>query len=121
MESLAKVNLDLAKMSLKEESKQEPKQTQVVKKVVKEEKKVPQEESKFDTAPVKTKLRPEDSQIWHGSLGNPEWPAPSVTFKSNEVARPGQNYVSMNRTEYRDQPEVVKAKVKLLAQMVKKS
>jgi hypothetical protein len=71
--------------------------------------------------PTKTVLRPEDSQIWHGSLGNPEWAAPIVTFKSDEVARKGDNYISMTKTEFRDTPAVVAAKVKLLAQMVKKS
>ena len=54
-------------------------------------------------------------------LGNPEWPAPKATFKSNEIARKGQNYISMSKTEYRDSPAVVAAKVKILAQMVKKS
>ena len=102
-------------------NKQPAKTTQKVNKLPKEESKVPVEESKFDTAPVKTALKPEDSQIFHGSLGNPHWEAPAVTFKSNEVARKGDNYISFSKTEFKDKPEVLKEKVKLLAEMVKKS
>ena len=71
----------------------------------KEEMKVPQEESKFDKKPLtkKSVLRPEDSQIWHGSLGNPEWPAPKCTFKSDEKARKGsETYVTMTKSEFRE-------------------
>ena len=100
-------------------NKQPAKTTQKVNKLPKEESKVPAEESKFDTAPVKTALKPEDSQIFHGSLGNPHWEAPAVTFKSNEVARKGDNYISFSKTEFKDKPEVLKEKVKLLAEMVK--
>ena len=71
--------------------------------------------------PIKSSLRPEDAQIWHGTLGNPEWPAPKLTYKNDNVARKGANYISMSKNEYRDYPEVVAAKVKILAQMVKKS
>ena len=65
--------------------------------------------------PVKSTLKPEDSQIWHGTLGNPEWAAPKLVYKNDEVARKGANYISMSKNEYRDYPEVVAAKVKILA------
>ena len=48
-------------------------------------------------------------------------PESTVTIKSNEVARKGDNYVSFSKTEFKDKPEVLKEKVKLLATLVKKS
>ena len=64
---------------------------------------------------------PEDSQVYHGSLGNPFWRAPKVTYKSDEIARKGENYNSKTKTEYKDHPEVLIEKVKLLAEMIRSS
>jgi NAD-dependent histone deacetylase SIR2 len=55
----------------------------------------------------------------HGTLGNPEWQAPRVVAKSEEDARPG--YSSKSATEYLDEPDVLEAKMTIVAQLIKKS
>lgn len=52
----------------------------------------------------------------HGHLGDPSWPAPRLSAACDAVARPG--YASKRGHEYLDQPDVLKAKVKLLAAML---
>lgn len=56
---------------------------------------------------------------WHGSLGNPEWPTPTIAVKCDDDARPG--YATKKANEYLDKPAVLKAKVKLLKEMLARS
>jgi hypothetical protein len=53
----------------------------------------------------------------HGTRGNPEWAAPQLARASSETARPGYGTVSAD--EYADEPPVLRAKVKLLASMIR--
>jgi len=55
----------------------------------------------------------------HGLLGDPAWPMPRIARACGEEARPG--YKSMQAHEYLDEPEVLKAKVKLLAHLIRRS
>ena len=67
-------------------------------------------------------LRPEEKQVFHGSRGSVYWKAPTCTLKSDKIARgKDKSYVSKTQTEYKDQPDVLAAKVKLLAQMIRDS
>jgi len=57
---------------------------------------------------------------WHGLLGNgSSWLPPKVAARSCETARPG--YDTGDASEYLDSPEVLSAKVQMLAQMWKRS
>ncbi|CAE7041357.1 SRT1 [Symbiodinium sp. CCMP2592] len=60
-----------------------------------------------------------DPQSAHGFLGDPNWPLPRLASACNEEARPG--YKTMKAHEYLDEPEVLKAKVKLLADLITRS
>eukprot|EP00768_Dysnectes_brevis_P008509 gnl/Dysnectes_brevis/7748_a13300_238.p1 GENE.gnl/Dysnectes_brevis/7748_a13300_238~~gnl/Dysnectes_brevis/7748_a13300_238.p1 ORF type:complete len:280 (-),score=19.88 gnl/Dysnectes_brevis/7748_a13300_238:31-870(-) len=60
-----------------------------------------------------------DKDKWHGTLGSPEWPKPRCVASSDEIARP--NYSEIDASEYQDSPQVLKAKVKLLAELFRKS
>lgn len=55
----------------------------------------------------------------HGSKANPKWAAPFIAVKCDTEARPG--YDTMMAHEYLDDQEVLLEKVKLLADMIKKS
>jgi hypothetical protein len=55
----------------------------------------------------------------HGSLGNHEWEAPRIHVICDVDARPG--YESMKAHEYRDCPDVLLSKVKLLASLLRQS
>jgi len=57
--------------------------------------------------------------MWHGTNGDSSWPKPEIAVKCDEDARPG--YATKKAHEYLDTPEVLKAKVKLLAEMINKS
>mmetsp|Transcript_15453 Transcript_15453/g.42511 ORF Transcript_15453/g.42511 Transcript_15453/m.42511 type:complete len:353 (-) Transcript_15453:133-1191(-) len=57
---------------------------------------------------------------WHGLLGGgTAWNPPKLAAGSEEAARPGYNAYSAS--EYMDNPEVLSAKTKLLAQMWRRS
>ncbi len=53
------------------------------------------------------------------ALGAAAWNAPFIKTHCNAEARPG--YASMKADEYVDQPEVLRAKVKMLAKMMRES
>lgn len=55
----------------------------------------------------------------HGYLGNAEWARPTCAVHSDDLARPG--YISESASEYLDQPDVLAAKVSLLAELVRRS
>eukprot|EP00128_Syssomonas_multiformis_P017115 Colp12_sorted_trinity150504_noHs@17555 len=55
----------------------------------------------------------------HGRNGSPKWPLPKCTRKVAAENRPGYN--SVNASEYEDEPEVLQAKIKMLAKMIKDS
>lgn len=56
---------------------------------------------------------------YHGALGNPSWPAPCLARACGDEARPG--YKTMRAHEYLDDPDVLTAKVKVLADLVRRS
>ena len=61
-----------------------------------------------------------DAWAWHGSLADPSWPPPRVVCAADGVeARPG--YDSCSASEFLDSPEVLEAKVDLLARLVRQS
>mmetsp|Transcript_50662 Transcript_50662/g.120941 ORF Transcript_50662/g.120941 Transcript_50662/m.120941 type:complete len:551 (-) Transcript_50662:227-1879(-) len=60
-----------------------------------------------------------NAKVAHGFLGDPSWPMPSLVRACSEDARPG--YKTMKAHEYMDQPEVLRAKVKLLADLIRRS
>eukprot|EP01059_Diplonema_ambulator_P035550 TRINITY_DN8396_c0_g1_i1.p1 TRINITY_DN8396_c0_g1~~TRINITY_DN8396_c0_g1_i1.p1 ORF type:complete len:294 (+),score=48.05 TRINITY_DN8396_c0_g1_i1:35-883(+) len=55
----------------------------------------------------------------HGTEGRPEWAEPRMVVECKEEARPGYN--SMDASEYLDTADVLKEKVKVLADMIRKS
>jgi NAD-dependent SIR2 family protein deacetylase len=55
----------------------------------------------------------------HGFLGDQSWEAPVLVTECNEDARPG--YQTKKAHEYLDTPEVLSAKIKLLADLIRKS
>jgi NAD-dependent SIR2 family protein deacetylase len=61
----------------------------------------------------------EPSAAMHGRLGDPGWAAPTIAKFCTKDARPG--YKSRAAHEWLDQPDVLHAKVKLLADLVRRS
>lgn len=61
----------------------------------------------------------ESVKQWHGFLGSDTWPAPIKTAHCDEDARPG--YHTEKAHEYADTEEVLREKVLLLAEMIKRS
>mmetsp|Transcript_92519 Transcript_92519/g.261913 ORF Transcript_92519/g.261913 Transcript_92519/m.261913 type:complete len:452 (-) Transcript_92519:96-1451(-) len=55
----------------------------------------------------------------HGSLGDPSWPAPRVAAASADLARPG--YGTAAAHEYTDSGDTLRAKVRLLAAMLRQA
>jgi NAD-dependent SIR2 family protein deacetylase len=55
----------------------------------------------------------------HGIMGNKAWTAPRRVVTCDEEARPGYN--TMKAHEYAEEPDVLKAKIKLLAQLILQS
>jgi len=55
----------------------------------------------------------------HGRLGNPAWAMPRVSRACGAEARPG--YKTMQAHEFKDEPDVLEAKVKLLASLIGRS
>jgi len=55
----------------------------------------------------------------HGVLADDSWPLPKLARASADDARPG--YKTMTANEYVDEPDVLKAKVKALADLIRKS
>jgi len=53
----------------------------------------------------------------HGKLADPGWPQPELAVASDEESRPG--YTKITAAEYVDTPEVLAAKVKLVARMIR--
>eukprot|EP00928_Gymnodinium_smaydae_P053478 TRINITY_DN37458_c0_g1_i1.p1 TRINITY_DN37458_c0_g1~~TRINITY_DN37458_c0_g1_i1.p1 ORF type:complete len:359 (+),score=52.27 TRINITY_DN37458_c0_g1_i1:77-1153(+) len=79
---------------------------------------LPQEPNAVSTSPAKTENAAEVQ--WHGMLGSGAgWSQPRLVAGSDQAARPGYN--SYSASEYVDTPEVLKAKIALLAQMWKRS
>eukprot|EP00475_Leptophrys_vorax_P043619 TRINITY_DN8459_c0_g2_i1.p1 TRINITY_DN8459_c0_g2~~TRINITY_DN8459_c0_g2_i1.p1 ORF type:complete len:404 (-),score=116.59 TRINITY_DN8459_c0_g2_i1:262-1473(-) len=58
-------------------------------------------------------------ELVHGFLGDPTWAHPIMTAQCSKTARPG--YDSLEAHEYADTPEVLKAKVALLANLLRAS
>jgi NAD-dependent SIR2 family protein deacetylase len=56
---------------------------------------------------------------WHGRLGDPSWGAPLRVTECDKSARPG--YAHTKAHEYNDVPEVLRAKIALLATMIRAS
>ena len=56
----------------------------------------------------------------HGFLGQTNWPAPKMVSKSDKPNRPDQGNTT-NASEYMDEPEVLDAKVELLANLLRKA
>jgi NAD-dependent SIR2 family protein deacetylase len=69
--------------------------------------------------PVTGALIPAKRQAAHGALGEESWPLPKVACVSADEARPG--YKTMGASEYLDEPDVLRAKVKKLATLIRKS
>jgi len=59
------------------------------------------------------------STSWHGTLGNPSWPAPEQVVFCEEENRPG--YTSTHAHEWRDSTDVLRAKIELLSVLIEKS
>ena len=59
------------------------------------------------------------AEAWHGSRGDKSWPRPKCMARSSAIARPGHN--SMDASEYQDTPEVLTAKIEVLAQLLLES
>lgn len=55
----------------------------------------------------------------HGSQGNASWALPTLARSCREEARPG--YKTMKAHEYLDEPQVLKSKVKVLADLIRRS
>lgn len=55
----------------------------------------------------------------HGMLGDASWPLPKLARACDDEARPG--YKTMLAHEYLDEPEVLRAKVKVLANLISQS
>lgn len=55
----------------------------------------------------------------HGRLGDARWPLPKIVRVCNDEARPG--YQTKRAHEYLDAPEVLSAKVRMLADLVRRS
>lgn len=68
------------------------------------------------SAPASNGSRANDIS-WHGTLGDPSWPAPTLAASSEEDARPG--YAAYSASEYLDNHAVMQAKVKILADLVR--
>merc|ERR1712188_355179 len=56
---------------------------------------------------------------WHGREGNEMWAEPRCVAKTEKLAREG--YTRMDASEYLDTPEVLHAKVAMLAEMIRHS
>eukprot|EP00386_Alphamonas_edax_P010817 GDKI01034625.1.p1 GENE.GDKI01034625.1~~GDKI01034625.1.p1 ORF type:complete len:345 (-),score=52.29 GDKI01034625.1:263-1297(-) len=72
-----------------------------------------------EAEPVSFRPRNTTSVEWNGLLGDPEWRCPVVVAKSDECARP--KYSSVDASEYVDRSEVLREKVRLLAQLIRRS
>lgn len=59
--------------------------------------------------------------MFHGILGSKDWKLPTCTHESKEIARKGYEGASMTKSEFKDDPEVLKEKVKVLAGLIKAS
>ena len=59
-----------------------------------------------------------DVTCWHGSLADPTWQLPRLAAGSEEAARPG--YDCMSASEYVERPETMRAKVKVLAALLRR-
>jgi NAD-dependent SIR2 family protein deacetylase len=57
--------------------------------------------------------------IMHGCLGHRDWDAPRIIVQSDLEARPG--YKTKNASEYEDEPWVLREKVEVLANLLKKA
>lgn len=62
---------------------------------------------------------PAKRQAAHGVLAEDSWPLPKFSRVSADEARPG--YKSMGASEFLDEPDVLRAKVKKLASMIRRS
>eukprot|EP00494_Astrolonche_serrata_P027992 UN28257 len=58
-------------------------------------------------------------KLIHGHMGKKEWAMPICVVECAEEARPGYN--SMQAHEYEDHPETLREKIKVVAQLLKKS
>ena len=59
-------------------------------------------------------------EAMHGQLGSPSWAPPLTTFETDAIARPGYNDHN-TASEFNDQGDVLREKVCLLAEMIKRS
>jgi hypothetical protein len=57
--------------------------------------------------------------VKHGRLGDPAWPAPQLAARCADIARPGYN--SSAAHEYLDTSDVLRAKVRVMANLVRKA
>jgi len=62
---------------------------------------------------------PCDPAAAHGFFGDTTWALPTLARACDDEARPG--YKTMRAHEYLDEPEVLRAKVKVLADMIRRS
>jgi len=60
-----------------------------------------------------------EQRKWHGSLGSSDWPLPVLAAEADEMARPG--YQTKKADEYLDTPDVLRAKVAVLADLLRRS
>jgi len=58
-------------------------------------------------------------QLCHGFRGDPEWANPIIVTRCDTEARPGYN--SCKAHEYREEPEVLTQKIKMLADLIRKA
>merc|ERR1719487_113055 len=72
-----------------------------------------------EEAPQVGTLIPAKRSAAHGVLADDSWPLPKLARASADDARPG--YKTMSANEYLDEPDVLKAKVKALANLIRKS
>jgi NAD-dependent SIR2 family protein deacetylase len=66
------------------------------------------------------RLTNESKKAIHGHACDAKWPAPLLVAESNEACRKDQgNHIKAN--EYMDEPEVLQQKIKIIAQLIRKS
>jgi len=68
---------------------------------------------------MKSKTNNEDYSAFNGILADPNWALPKKVADSKDEARPG--YTTYLANEYLDSDEVLKAKIKVLANLIKQS
>ena len=75
---------------------------------------------KDEMQPAPAVVGPPEGAFAHGTDGNPAWAPPKMVVKCDQVARPNMAARIMAH-EYQDEPDVLSAKIKMLAAMVRRA